>query len=185
LHGHEFEVTSAPFFLDGKGIASGSEDGTVRIWDARSGECVEEIQYPYVVDVRVIAAERQELALRSLDNGLESVVKRTDSDTSIAWFPTSFEKTASSSSGLAWAGGAGNRVYLISLQGAESSSPPAAKVSSASGSPQQPIYRREDVLAVLDHAVRCGAFSAKSVERVSASPARPKTAPESGADPWS
>ena len=38
------------------------------------------------------------------------------------------------------------------------------------------IYRREDLLAALQRAVRFGAFSAKSVERILAVQARPKTA---------
>jgi transposase len=37
------------------------------------------------------------------------------------------------------------------------------------------IYRREDVLAALERAVRYGAFSAKSIERILAVQARPKT----------
>ena len=37
------------------------------------------------------------------------------------------------------------------------------------------IYRREDLLAALERAVRYGAFSAKSVERILAVQARPKT----------
>jgi hypothetical protein len=37
------------------------------------------------------------------------------------------------------------------------------------------IYRREDLLAALDRAVRYGAFSAKSIERILAVQARPKT----------
>jgi transposase len=40
------------------------------------------------------------------------------------------------------------------------------------------IYRREDLLAALDRAVRYGAFSAKSIERILAIQARPKTALE-------
>ncbi|MBI5830419.1 MAG: IS21 family transposase [Chloroflexi bacterium] len=38
------------------------------------------------------------------------------------------------------------------------------------------IYRREDLLAALERAVRYGAFSAKSIERILAVQARPKTA---------
>ena len=37
-------------------------------------------------------------------------------------------------------------------------------------------YRREDLLAALERAVRYGAFSAKAVERILAVQARPKTA---------
>jgi hypothetical protein len=37
------------------------------------------------------------------------------------------------------------------------------------------IYRREDLLAALERAVRYGAYSAKSIERILAVQARPKT----------
>lgn len=38
LKGHEGGVTSVDYSADGLLLASGSEDGTVRVWDTRSGE---------------------------------------------------------------------------------------------------------------------------------------------------
>ncbi len=38
--GHSDSVYSVAISLDGKTIVSGSEDGTLKLWDIRSGECI-------------------------------------------------------------------------------------------------------------------------------------------------
>ena len=40
LSGHSYYVNSVCYSPDGKTLASGSDDKTVRIWDVMSGECV-------------------------------------------------------------------------------------------------------------------------------------------------
>jgi WD40 repeat protein len=40
LNGHSSDVNSLCYSPDGKTLASGSRDETVRIWDVMSGECV-------------------------------------------------------------------------------------------------------------------------------------------------
>jgi len=39
-HGHLGTVNSVAFSPDGKTIVSGSDDGTLRLWDVQSGECL-------------------------------------------------------------------------------------------------------------------------------------------------
>jgi len=42
LFGHTGSVYSVAFSHDGKRVVSGSEDGTVRVWDAETGEAIGE-----------------------------------------------------------------------------------------------------------------------------------------------
>jgi WD40 repeat protein len=40
LEGHDSPITCMAFSLDGRLIVSGSDDGTVRIWDTHTGQCI-------------------------------------------------------------------------------------------------------------------------------------------------
>ncbi|MBI2933925.1 MAG: hypothetical protein HYY16_19950 [Planctomycetes bacterium] len=44
LKGHEKDVTSVAFAPDGKLLASGSYDGTVRLWDLATGKEVRQLK---------------------------------------------------------------------------------------------------------------------------------------------
>ena len=44
LEGHDSLVTSVCFTPDGKKLASGSADKTVRLWDAETGACVRTLE---------------------------------------------------------------------------------------------------------------------------------------------
>jgi WD40 repeat protein len=44
LEGHNAEVTSVTFSLDTKHLASASDDRTVRLWDAETGQCLQTLE---------------------------------------------------------------------------------------------------------------------------------------------
>ena len=46
LQGHGKEVVSVIFSPDGKLLASGSKDGTIKIWDIDTGECLNTLSSP-------------------------------------------------------------------------------------------------------------------------------------------
>ena len=44
LHGHSAGCTDLAFTPDSRSLLSGSEDGTLRVWDVASGQCVRVMQ---------------------------------------------------------------------------------------------------------------------------------------------
>ena len=44
LHGHSDSVNSVCFNHDGSQVASGSEDNTVKVWNAKTGDLVQSLQ---------------------------------------------------------------------------------------------------------------------------------------------
>src|SRR5437764_9901566 len=44
LHGHTAVVHDLAFMPDGRSLLSGSEDGTLRVWDVERGQCARVIQ---------------------------------------------------------------------------------------------------------------------------------------------
>src|SRR5262249_39187449 len=55
LRGHKKSVYPVAYSPDGQWIASGSWDGTVRLWDARTGDACAELRHPDVERVRALA----------------------------------------------------------------------------------------------------------------------------------
>jgi WD40 repeat protein len=98
-------------------IVSGSDDKTVRVWDAASGACLEVI--PGEGDVSAIAAGAVAYPWRAVSRGQETVIERANDGQAVAWFPAALEHIATHPSGRVWAGSVGNHLYLIRLEGAE------------------------------------------------------------------
>ncbi|KAL2890567.1 Vegetative incompatibility protein HET-E-1 [Ceratocystis lukuohia] len=68
LEGHEEIVTSVVFSNDGQRLASGSEDSTVKIWDATSGACLQTLEgHHSSVSSVVFSNDGQRLASGSWD----------------------------------------------------------------------------------------------------------------------
>jgi WD40 repeat protein len=68
LEGHQLEVLALAFSPDGKWLASGSADKTVRVWNASTGECVQTLKghEARIVDV-AFSPDGQHLASASWD----------------------------------------------------------------------------------------------------------------------
>ncbi|KAH7111684.1 vegetative incompatibility protein HET-E-1 [Dactylonectria estremocensis] len=68
LEGHSGWVTSVAFSADGQRVASGSDDRTVKIWDAATGVCVQTLQGGSGVRSVAFSADGQRVASGSWDN---------------------------------------------------------------------------------------------------------------------
>lgn len=116
LKGHSGGVGDVVFSPDGLRIASRSWE-SVRVWDARNGNCLEVVQGSG--DVRAIAAGSQAFPLRALARAVETVVEQADTGKPVAWFPAYLRSIVTHPSGRTWAGAAGNYLCLISLEGGD------------------------------------------------------------------
>ena len=67
----------------------------------------------------VIAAGAAAHPWRAIRRGLETVIERVRDGQAVAWFPAALDIIATHPSGRVWAGGVGNHLYLIRLEGGE------------------------------------------------------------------
>ena len=121
LRGHQEGVNSVAFSPGGDRIVSGSEDKTMRVWDTRSGQCLDVIQRSG--EVREIAAGPQAFPLSARAPGLETAVERADSGKPVAWFPVWLKDIVTHPSGHAWASAANSYLCLITLEGSDTFRP--------------------------------------------------------------
>jgi WD40 repeat protein len=132
LRGHECAVRSVSWAPDGRRLvcgapdgrrlASRSEDWTVRVWDADSGDCLEVIQGQD--DVAAIAkglGGTGEFPWRALSRRDETVIEPAVGGEPIAWFPAQLDHITTHPSGRVWAGKVENHLYIIQLEGEVSS----------------------------------------------------------------
>jgi WD40 repeat protein len=67
LKGHEQSVMAVAFSRDGKQVASGANDGTVRLWEAATGKEAAVLKHPAFVQAVAFSPDGKSLAAGSID----------------------------------------------------------------------------------------------------------------------
>ncbi|NUQ65362.1 MAG: hypothetical protein HUU20_23085 [Pirellulales bacterium] len=116
LHGHAEPVRSVAFSADGRHIVSQALDGTLRIWEARSGVCLGSREG--IVDTAALAAGPMRFSWRAVCRSVDTAIESSQTDAAAAWFPASYVfQVATHPGGRAWAEAEGNHLYLFVLEG--------------------------------------------------------------------
>jgi WD40 repeat protein len=115
--GHEKAVQAAFFTTDGLRVVSAGYDDAVRIWDARSGDCLQTLRGETDAFHRALGVPLKPFWARIGRWELDIHSSRTGEV--VAWFPTAPKRLRSPFSERTWAGASGNHLYLFTLHGQE------------------------------------------------------------------
>ena len=77
LQGHRNRVTSVALSANGRMVASGSDDRTVRVWDAKTGQALHTLEHAGAVTSVALAADGRVLAAGCLDHAVHLWDTRT------------------------------------------------------------------------------------------------------------
>ncbi len=117
IHVQGFHPRVPRWNRSGTHLVSGSDDGTIRVWDATSGECLEVIDGEGDVEAIALAGQDGQ-DFRAICRGIETVVETPMKGVDVAWFAAPLENISTHPLGGVWAGSANKHIYLIRLEGA-------------------------------------------------------------------
>jgi WD40 repeat protein len=104
----------AAFFKGGQRIASAGIDGTTRVWDIETKQCVKVFENSNDRCAVEAVVRSQPFCLKNAD--LESVLVNLHNSDSVAWFPTPLIHVTMHPDGTLWAGANRMHLYLLALE---------------------------------------------------------------------
>jgi WD40 repeat protein len=115
LSGHSGFVNALAFSQDGRRIASGARDKTVRIWDVATGKCLQVIEGRG--DVRAIATGMTGYPwLALVRSASETEFVSAETGATVAWFPSPMLPIVTHPSGRMWCGVEYTKQFFLRLE---------------------------------------------------------------------